>query len=156
MGVKLKNIKTTNYTVNFPLGNGTVRPYNWTGVHGNRYCELEVDDEVFEYIRYNTNTLQLGYLVLAEDETNEEIKQEVADVTEDIEFLSVEEIKKILTLKPLMFKKKITSDTPKAILLEIVRVANDIKLDSDSIKTYLAGLLGHSETREVLFPINEA
>jgi len=156
MGVKLKNVKTSEFGVNFPLANGTVKPYVWTGVHGNRYCELEVDDEVFEYIRYNTCTLQQGYLVLSENETNEEIKQEVAEVVEDVEILSVEEIKKILALKLPAFKKKVASDTPKDVLLEIVRVANDIKLDSDSIKTYLAELLGHTETREFLFPINEA
>lgn len=154
--VKIENIKTTEFTVNYPLANGHIKSYIWKPVYGNRRSMLEVPEEVYEYIRYETCTFEKGYLILAKEEENSEIIEEVNEVLDEkeVKVYTVEEIKNLLG-KVTSLKKEITADTPKEIVSEFVRVANDIKVDSDSVKTYLATLLGYKENKEILFPYSE-
>ena len=147
--VKLENIKTKEFTINFPLPNGHIKPYMFHGVRGKRRDIVSVPEEVYEWLRYETSTFQKGYLVLATEENDELIKQEMKDINPII--YTVEQIETLLKGNISKLKKEINETTPKEVVQDFVRVAKEIKIDSDSVKTYLATLLGHKDSKEIIF-----
>lgn len=150
--VKLENLRPLEYTVNYPTPDNGYKPYVWKAAHNDRTAILEVPLEVYDYIRYETSTFQNGFLVLAKDENDEKIIAEVEEVSDDIKVYSTEEIKKILNGTIQKLKSILNEKTPTATVMDFVRVANEIKLDSESKKNYLATILGYKDNKEFLFP----
>jgi len=150
--IKLENIKASKFTVNFPLPNGHIIPYVWKEARSGRPSIVSVPEEVFEYILYETKTINRGYLRLVEEEASDEIKEEVKSQEIDENIFTREEIIEALS-KVSILKKTITKETPREIIMEFVNMANEIKTDSDSVKTYLAELLDCKDNKEFLFPV---
>lgn len=140
--IKIENIKSTEFTVNVPTSNGYVKPYVWKPARAKRRSVLEVPEEVYEYIKYNGCTFKEGWLVLAKEEDDEVVIEEVAMDTEDLKMYTVEEITKLLNGDIKKLKAEL-NDADKQIVLEFARVAKEIKLDSSAKKKFIAEKLGH-------------
>lgn len=152
--VRLENIKPHDFIVNFPLENGHVRTYEFKAPHGNRRSIREIPEDVYTYLRFETDTFQDGFLILVEDaETDAQIKEEYEEVKPEYLY-TVEEIKDCLSHANKL-KKAITEDTPKEVIWDFVKIAREIGVDSEAVKKYLAKLLGQENNREVIFPEND-
>jgi hypothetical protein len=143
--VKLERLLDTPYEYDYILPNGSRKSYKWRGAKVGSRSIQEVDDDVFEDMKYHSVTLKNKKLVLVlEDNEESKLKQEEIESTmtdEDIEkkVYSVEEIKTLLegNYKKLeSVLKKENADT----IATFVRVAKDIKLDSASKLDILAKL----------------
>lgn len=152
--VKLENVKPFDFGVNFPMANGHVKSYNWKPARVDRRSVVEVDNEVYEWLRFETKTFQMGYLILAAEEKNEQIIEEMIEISEETaKVFSLEQIKQLLNGSATALKKELTKETSRDIVLDFVEVAKAIKLDKDTTKNYLAELLGCKDNRELVFPV---
>lgn len=155
MGVKLENIKSQEFTINYTTVDGHIKSYKFPASKGNRNTVIEVPDAVYEHLRYETKTFELGYLALARDEENEAIIEDYINITEETPIIERDKIIELLQGRIGDLKKVLNSDSQLELVQEFVRVAKEIKLDSDSIKTYLATLLGHKDNKDFIFPTEE-
>lgn len=138
--VKLQRLFNTKYEVDYPLPNGTRLHYEWRPATDKYDSIVEVEDMVFEYIKYNTNVLKSGKLVIVD----EEVKKENEYLLEGTKkTYSVKEVKKLLegnekALKEVLEMVKNDRDT----IGYFCSVARDIKLDSSRKKALLGKYLG--------------
>lgn len=140
--IKIENIKGTEFTVNVPTSNGYIKPYVWKPARLKRRSILDIPEEVYEYIKYNSCTFRDGWLVIAKEETDEVVIEEVAADTEDLKVYTIEDITKLLNGDVKKLKSEL-ANVDKQVALEFARVAKEIKLDSASKKKVIAEKLGH-------------
>lgn len=148
--VKLENIKGTEFTINMPQPNGMVKPYVFKPARDKRRSILDVPEEVYEYVKYNTCTFKEGWLILAKEETDEIIIDEVAQDTEDLKLYTIEQITKLLNGDIRKLKSEL-STIDHATALEFARIAKEIKLDSTSKRKAIAEKLGHKDNVDFIF-----
>lgn len=139
--IKLENIKSTEFTVNMPTANGYVKPYVWKPAREKRRSILDVPEEVYEFIKYNTCTFKDGWLILAKEEEDEIVKEEVAQETEGLVVYTIEQITKLLNGDTKKLKAELEK-MDKTVALDFARVAKEIKLDSTAKRKAIADKLG--------------
>lgn len=144
--VKLERLLDTPYEYDYVLPNGMRRSYKWRGAKAGSRSIQEVEDEVFEDMKYHSVALKNKKLVLVIEDDDydslqkqEEIESTMTDEEKEKKVYSVEEIKALLegNYKKLeSVLKKEDADT----VSTFVRVAKEIKLDSASKLAILAEL----------------
>lgn len=148
--IKVENVKSTEFSVNFPMPNGYVKPYVWKPARSKRRSILDIPEEVYEYIKWNTCTFKEGYLVLAKEECDEVVIEEVKVDTEDLVIYTIDEMITLLNgdIKKL---RKALEESDKAVVSEFARVAKEIKLDSKAKTKLIADKLGHGDSVDFIF-----
>lgn len=149
--VKLERKQTTPYHCCYISPNGRdYEEYTWNGSRRGYRNIVEVPKYVYNWLRYNTNALAKGNLVLVQ-----EGKNDVKDVVKAVKAFTYDETVELLKGNISKLKKEINEKTPKHIIDETIRIANAINLDSSSKREYLAGLIGHKDNVEFVFPRKE-
>ena len=148
--IKVENIKATEFTINFPMPNGYVKPYVWKPARVKRRSILEISEEVYEYIKWNTCTFKEGYLVLAKEEDDEIVVDEVKSDTEELTLYTIDEMTALLNgdIKKL---RKALDDADLSVVSDFARVAKEIKLDSKAKTKAIAEKLGHGDNVDFIF-----
>ncbi len=144
--VKLERLLDTPYEYDYILPNGTRRRYKWNGAKVGMHSIVEVEDEVFEDMKYNSVALKNKKLVVVIDDNNEDSlnkQEEVEDIMTDEDkekkVYSVEEVKELLEGNFQKLKSVLTKES-KDTIDYFIRVAKEIKLDSSAKLKILADL----------------
>lgn len=139
MGVKLENLRDRKYEFDYVLPNGNRMHYRWERAREGRRSIQEVEDEVFEYMKYNTVTLINKKLVVVDEEKKEEVEHLMDEDTVDKVSYSVSDVKKILKGTIPRLKKELEKADADTIDY-FVRMAIEMKLDSAGKQKLLADL----------------
>ena len=150
--IKLENPRNVEYQHRYIFPNGRDEfTYTWRASSEKTPFVVPVPEYVYVDIRDNTTAFRKGKLIVSKVEEDEQVKEEVESLTDDIKVYTVKEITELLNGNINKLKKELTKDTPKSIVEDFARVAKDIKLDSRAKLTYLSGLMG-VEDLEYVFP----
>lgn len=134
--IKLMRPKNTKYAVDYPLPNGTRLHYEWRPATVHQENVVEVPQQVFEYLKYNTSVFQLGKLVVVEEEVKEEMEYMMEDAKK---VLTTKQVKAILESPLKKFKEEVAKyKDDKDTVAYLVSVAKEIKLDSSAKQKVLA------------------
>ncbi len=142
--IKLERIQTSPYEVSYKQPNGNMLTYRWIGakLRGSTIERniVEVEDFVYEWLKYDTACFQNKKLTVVEDEQKEEL-QYVLTEEEQVPFHTVEEVISLLggTAKEL---KAVVAKISEEEVRNFVRIAKETNLDSSSKKKVLADKLG--------------
>lgn len=127
------------YEFDYILPNGTRLHYQWEPARVGRRSIVEIEDQAFEYMKYNTVTLINRKLVIVDEDKKKEIENLIDEDIANKPSYSVADVRKILggTIKGL--KEKLDGADADTIAY-FVRVAKDMKLDSAGKQKLLADL----------------
>ncbi len=139
MGVKLENIRDRKYEVDYIQPNGNRLSYRWERARDGRPSIVEVDNQVYEYLKYETVTLSNRKLIVVDEDKKDEVAQLIDADTAAKPNYGIADVKKILngTIK---FIATTLEDADKDTIAYFVRIAKEIKLDSAGKQKLLADL----------------
>lgn len=137
MSVKLKRLQTSPYAVTYIQGNGNPITYNWRGATAHSESIVEVDDVVYDWLKYNTVCFQKKKLVVVDEDRKEELNQILTEEELEAPVYDLESITKLLEGNAKSLKAVVDTLT-EAQLEEFVSVAKQIGLDSASKRAILA------------------
>lgn len=155
--ITLARYRQGDYIVNYNH-DGRMMSYKWAGSKPKRIDKKQVPVYVVDWLSMNTKALTNGELVIVEDEKDEvakEIKENIKAENTEIEHNTHtrEELAKLvngkLTKKTKDTLSKITNEDELAFL---VQVAREEKVDTMSMRKFIADLVG--STPEMIFELN--
>lgn len=153
--IKIENPRSVEYQHRYIFPNGRDEfTYTWKASTEKTAIVVTVPEYVYVDIRDNTTAFRKGKLKIAKVEEDEQVKEEIEYLTEDVKVYTVKEITELLNGNINKLKKELTKDTDKSIIQDFARVAKDIKLDSRAKLAYLSELMG-VEDLEYVFPQEE-
>lgn len=139
--VILQRKQSTDFTINFPYGDRGNKEYAFMGSKGARISERGVPMDVFEWIKQETNTFQMGCLVIkpTEDEDVNYARESIEDIEEaESSALLKQDVVTILTtgnqnvlkkaLKTLTENK--SEELVKSIHRQVIAIAGELSIDS--------------------------
>lgn len=137
MSVKLERLQTTPYGVSYKQPNGNLITYTWSGAKDYARCIVEVDDIVYEWLKYNTTCFQKKKLVVVDKEQKKDMEYVLTEEEINTPTYALEDIKKFLngSVKEL---KTVVEELTEDQVSEFINVAKQIKLDSSSKRAVLA------------------
>lgn len=137
MAIRLERLQTTPYKVNYKQPNGVLITYSWQGAKDYAKSIVEVDDTVYEWLKYNTSCFQKKKLVVVDEEQKKDMENVLTEEELQTPVYSLEEIKNFLngTSKELKAVVDTLSDDQ---VTEFINVAKQIKLDSSTKRNVLA------------------
>lgn len=136
MSVKLERLQTTPYAVTYVQPNGNEITYTWTGAKDYARCIVEVDDVVYQWLKYNTICFQKKKLVVVDEEMKEDVEVLFTE-DDDRKVYTLQEIKGLLDGNVKELKAEL-QDMSEDNAREFINVAKQIKLDSSSKRQALA------------------
>lgn len=139
MGVKLENIRDRKYEFDYIQPNGSRLTYRWERARDGRRSIQEVEDYVFEYMKYNTVTLSNRKLVVVDENKKDEVNQLMDEETLAKPAYGIADVKKVLN-GSIKFIKETLVDADADTIAYFVRIAKEIKLDSAGKQALLAEL----------------
>lgn len=137
MAIKLERLQTTPYGVSYPQPNGNMITYNWVGAKDYARCIVEVDDVVYEWLKYNTQCFQNKKLVVVDEEQKQDMENLLTEEEANAPVYTLQQTKELLngSVKDLKAEvEKMSEDNVR----EFINVAKQIKLDSASKRAVLA------------------
>lgn len=134
--IKLERLQTTPYAVSYTQPNGNLINYNWTGARDYARSIVEVDETVYEWLKYNTVCFQKKKLVVVDEEQKQDMEYLLSG-DEPTKTYTLEEIKNLLNGSVKDLKAEI-EEMSEDNVREFINVAKSIKLDSASKRTALA------------------
>ena len=139
MGVKLENIRDRKYEVDYIQPNGNRLSYRWERARDGRPSIVEVDNQVYEYLKYETVTLSNRKLIVVDEDKKDEVAQLIDADTAATPPYGIADVKKTLngTIK---FIATTLEGDDKDTIAYFVRIAKEIKLDSAGKQKLLADL----------------
>lgn len=146
--VKLERLQSTPYGVTYIQPNGNQINYNWTGATDYARCIVEVDDVVYDWLKYNTVCFQKKHLVVVDEDKKEDVKSVLTEEEINEKIYTLEEIKKLFKASAKDFKAVVETLSDDQVR-EFINVAKKEKLDSSSKRAILAKKL--KLPTEVLF-----
>lgn len=136
MAIKLERLQTTPYGVTYIQPNGNEITYTWSGARDYARSIVEVDDAVYQWLKYNTVCFQKKKLVVVDEEMKEDIEVLFTE-DDDRKVYTLQEIKELLNGNVKELKAEL-QDMSEDNVKEFINVAKQIKLDSSSKRQALA------------------
>lgn len=153
--IKIENPRNVEYQHRYIFPNGRDEfTYTWKPSTQKSSFVVDIPEYVYVDIRDNTTAFRRGKLKVSNSEVDEQVKEEIEYLTEDVKVYTVKEITDLLNGNINKLKKELTKDTPKSAIQDFARVAKDIKLDSRTKLAYISELMG-VEDLEYVFPQEE-
>lgn len=134
--VKLERLQTTPYSVSYQQPNGNLINYNWVGAKDYARCIVEVDEVVYDWLKFNTVCFQKKKLVVVDEEQKQDMEYILSE--EEVgKTYTLQQIKELLggSLKDLKAEVEQMSDDD---VREFINIAKQINLDSASKRNVLA------------------
>lgn len=134
--VRLERLQVTPYAVTYVQPNGNEITYTWTGARDYARCIVEVDDVVYQWLKYNTVCFQKKKLVVVDEEMKQDVEVLFTE-EDDRKVYTLQEIKELLNGNAKDLKAEL-QDMSEDNAREFINVAKQIKLDSSSKRQALA------------------
>ena len=134
--IRLERLQTTPYAVSYQQPNGNLITYNWAGARDYARCIVEVDEVVYEWLKYNTVCFQKKKLVVVDEEQKQDMEY-ILTGDELTKTYTLPEIKELLNGSVKDLKAEVEGMSEDNVR-EFINVAKTIKLDSASKRTVLA------------------
>lgn len=149
----LINKRPHDFTVNYPYGERGIKEYKFMGAKGARVYERPVPIEVVDWLMANSNTFELGYLIIKPSEEDEDVKY-MRENIENIELIESSVLLKDDIVAMLekgnqnVLKKalnELIKDKPEELIKnikdQITKVASEVGVDSSAKRKVLCVFL---------------
>lgn len=136
MSIRLERLQSTPYSVTYFQPNGNEITYTWAGAKDYARSIVEVDEAVYQWLKYNTLCFQNKKLVIVDEDMKDDIEVLFTE-EDDRKVYTLQEVKALLngSLKDLKAELENMSEDN---VMEFINVARQMKLDSSSKRNALA------------------
>lgn len=140
MAIKLERISPIPYGVTYIQSNGNAINYIWTGAKPYARNIVEVDEEVYNWLKFSTQCFQNKSLIVVDEEQKEDMKFILSEEELKAPVYTLAEIESLLKGSTKELKTVVEKLTEEQIS-EFITIAKQMKLDSSSKRSVLAKAL---------------